>query len=99
MNEKRKEFYGKLDAQLDEWGAQIDHLKARSATAKADFLTDYGQTLDAFQRKHAEALAKLKELKAAGDEAWDGLVAGMEKVLADGKAAYHAAVARFKSQD
>jgi hypothetical protein len=99
MNEKHKEFYEKLDAQLDEWGAQIDHLKARSATAKANFLTDYGQSLEAFQRKHAEALAKLKELRAAGDEAWDDLVAGLEQVLADGKTAYHTALARFKSQD
>jgi len=97
MNEKRKVFYEKLDAQLDEWSAQIDQLKARSAVAKAGFLTDYGQTLDALQNKHAEAMVKLKELRNAGDDAWDDLVAGLERVLADGKAAYRDAVSRFKA--
>lgn len=97
MNEKRKVFYEKLDAQLDEWGVQIDQLKARSATVKAGVIQDYNQALGTFQRKHAEGLVKLKELKASGDEAWDDLVAGLEKILAEGKDAYHNAVSRFKS--
>ena len=35
MNEHRKEIFEKFDAQLDQWGAQIDRLKARSAIAMA----------------------------------------------------------------
>jgi hypothetical protein len=97
MNEKRKIYYEKLDAQLDEWGAQIDQLKAKSATVKAEIVQDYKQALDNLQRKHAEGLIRLKELKASGDDAWDDLVAGLEKILAEGKAAYHNAVSRFKS--
>jgi len=97
MNEKRKAYYEKFDAQLDQWGAQIDQLKARSATAKAEIVQDCNQALDTFQRKHAEGLTRLKELKTSGDDAWDDLVAGLEKILAEGKAAYHNAVSRFKS--
>jgi hypothetical protein len=97
MNEKRKVFYEKFDAQLDEWGAQIELLKARSATLKAGIVQDYNEALDAFQHKHAEGLTRLKELKASGDDAWDDLVAGLEKILAEGKVAYHNAISRFKS--
>lgn len=97
MNEKRKAFYEKVDAQLDEWGVQIDQLKARSATVKAGIVQDYNQALDTFQHKHAEGLTRLKELKASGDDAWDDLVAGLEKLLAEGKVAYHNAISRFKS--
>jgi hypothetical protein len=96
MNEQRKAFYEKFDAQLNQWGAQIDQLKARSATARAEIAQEYGQALDDFQRKHAEALVRLKQLKASGDGAWDDLVAGLETILAEGKAAYHNALSRFK---
>ena len=97
MNEKRKVFYEKFDAQLDEWGAQIELLKAKSATVKAGIVQDYNEALDTFQHKHAEGLARLRELKASGDDAWDDLVAGLEKILAEGKVAYHNVVSRFKS--
>jgi len=97
MNENRKAFYEKFDAQLEEWGAQIGQLKARGAHAKVEFMSDYAHSLDAFQEKHAEGLARMKVLKAAGDDAWDDVKAGMEKILAEGKVAYHAAVSRFKS--
>ncbi|MDR3670662.1 MAG: hypothetical protein P4L36_07455 [Holophaga sp.] len=99
MNEKRKAYYEKFDAQLDEWGVQIDHLKARTAAAKDEFIRDHEPALDALQRKHEEAMATMKDLKAAGDDAWDDLVAGLEKILADGKAAYHNAVSHFTKED
>jgi len=96
MDEKRKAFYEKLDTQLAEWSLQIDRLKVMGASAEAKFTSDCGKTLEALQHRHAEALGKLAELKAAGDEAWDGLVAGLEKILAEGTAAYHAVVSNKK---
>jgi len=96
MNEKRRAFYEKLDVQMDEWSIQIDQLKARTATVTGEWVNEYRHALEAFQHKHAEALAKVKELGVAGDEAWDEVVAGMEKILAEGKAAYHSAVSKFK---
>jgi hypothetical protein len=96
MNEKREAIYEKLDTQLTAWSAQMDRFKAMGASAEAKFTSECGTTLEALQHKHAEASAKLAELKAAGDEAWDRLEAGLEKILADGTAAYHAAEAKFK---
>jgi hypothetical protein len=96
MNEKRRAFYESFDAQLEEWGTQIAHLKARGIAVKTEFIIDYSDTLDALQLKRNEGWAKLKELKAAGDEAWEDLEKGMEKILTEGKTAFHEAVSRFK---
>jgi hypothetical protein len=38
----------------------------------------------------------LKELKAARDEAWEDLEKAMEKIITEGKAAFHEAISRFK---
>ena len=73
MKDKRKAYEEKLDAQLDEWKAQIDLLKAKADTAKAEAKTEYYKTIEALQRKQNDAKAKLRELKTAGDEAWEDL--------------------------
>ena len=96
MNEKRKAFYEAVDAQLDAWGAQIEHLKLRAGAAKAEFLDEHSHTLEALQHRHAEAMVRLRELRASGDEAWDDLGAGLSRILAEGKAACHAALSRFQ---
>jgi predicted kinase len=97
MNEKRKVYYEKFDAQLDAWSAQIEVLKAKSTTIRAEIAQEYNAALDTFQVKHAEALSRLRELKASGDEAWNELVAALEKVLEEGKAAYENAASRIRT--
>ncbi|OGW39729.1 MAG: coiled coil domain-containing protein, partial [Nitrospirae bacterium GWD2_57_9] len=86
----------KLDAQLKEWSAQIELLKAKADNARADAKVEYFKTIDALQRKQNEAKTKLHELKTAGDEAWEDLKAGAEKAWAEVKTAYHDASSRFK---
>jgi uncharacterized coiled-coil DUF342 family protein len=97
MNEKRKIYYEKFDSRLDEWGAQIDQLKARSSTIRAEIAQEYDEALEALRAKHTVAMGRLKELKESGDGAWDEMVAGLEKILEEGKATYKNAVARFHS--
>jgi len=96
MKGKRKAYEEKLDAQLKEWSAQIELLKAKADNARADAKVEYFKTIDALQRKQNEAKTKLHELKTAGDEAWEDLKAGAEKAWAEVKTAYHDASSRFK---
>ena len=96
MNDKRKAYEEKLNAQLKEWSAQIALLKAKADNAKADAKTEYYKTIDVLQHKQNEAKVKLQELKTAGDEAWDDLKAGAEKAWAEVKTAFHDAASRFK---
>jgi hypothetical protein len=96
VKDNRKAYEEKLDAQLKEWSAQIALLKAKADNARADARIEYYKTIDALQRKQNDATAKLRELKTAGDEAWEDLKTGAEKAWAEVKTAYHDASSRFK---
>jgi hypothetical protein len=96
MKDKRKAYEEKLDAQLKEWNAQFALLKAKAENAKADTKIDYYKAIDALEHKRDEARTKLKELKTAGDEAWEAVKAGAEKAWAEVKTALHDASSKFK---
>jgi predicted ATP-binding protein involved in virulence len=96
MNDKRKAYEEKLDAQLEEWNAQIALLKAKADKAKADVKIEYYKTIEALQHKQDEAGTKLHELKTAGDEAWEDLKTAAEKAWDEVKTAFHIAVSKFK---
>ena len=81
---------------MREWSSQIARLKAKAEKVKADVNIDYHKTIGALQRKQNEAKTKLQELKTAGDEAWEAVRAGAEKVWAEVKTAFHDAASKFK---
>jgi hypothetical protein len=96
MNDKRKAYEEKLDAQLKEWNAQITLLRAKAKNAKAGAKVDYYKTIDTLEHKQDKAKTKLQELQTAGDEAWEAVKTGAEKAWAEVKTAYHDAASRFK---
>ena len=96
MKDKRKAYEEKIDAQLEEWNAQIALLKARADKARAGAKIEYNKTIEALQHRHDEARTKLHELKTAGDEAWEDLKTGAEKAWAEVKTAFHEAASKFK---
>jgi multidrug resistance efflux pump len=96
MSEKRKAYEEKIDAQLEEWSAQIALLKARADKAKAEAKIEYSKTIEALQKKKDGAREKLDELKTAGDEAWEDIKTGAEKAWDDVRTAFHSAVSKFK---
>ena len=96
MKDKRKAYEEKLDAQLEEWNAQIALLKARADKAKAEVKIEYYKNIEILQQKKDGAMAKLDELKTAGDEAWEDLKTGAEKAWSEVKTAYRDASSRFK---
>ena len=96
MNDKRKAYEEKIDAQLEEWNAQIALLKAKADKGKAEAKIEYYKTIETLQHKQDEARTKLHELKTAGDEAWEDLKTGAEKAWAEVKAAFHIAASKFK---
>lgn len=96
MKDKRKAYEEKLDAQLEEWNAQIALLKARADKTKAGAKIEYYKTIEVLQHRQDDARAKLHELKNAGDEAWEDLKTGAEKAWDKVKAAFHSAASKFK---
>jgi hypothetical protein len=96
VRDKRKAYEAKLDAQLDEWKAQIALLKARADKGKAEAKIEYYKAIEALQYKQNEAGRKLRELRTAGDEAWEDLKTGAEKAWAEVRTAFHEATSKFK---
>lgn len=87
----------KLQAQLDEWKADIDKLKARAKGASVDAQIDMHKRVDALDARVTEAGAKLEELAAAGADAWDGLKKNMEHTWAGLKTSMQDAAEKLKS--
>ena len=96
MKGKRKAYEEKLDAQLKEWSAQIDLLKAKAKNAKANAKVEYYQTIEALQHMEDEAKTKLNRLKTAGDGAWEEMKTGVENAWGEVTKAFHNAVSEFK---
>jgi multidrug resistance efflux pump len=94
--EKREEYQGKMEAQLSEWGAELDKLKARADKATADTRQGYYDEIEALRAKQASLQAKLQELKTSGDDAWGDLKEGLDHSWNQVKDAFNKAAARFQ---
>jgi hypothetical protein len=96
MTSKRKAYEEKFDAQLKEWSAELALLNAKADKAKAEAKIEYHKTIETLQGKLDAARTKLQELRTAGDDAWEDLKKGAEKVWTEGKTAFQSAASRFK---
>ncbi|MGD8785393.1 MAG: hypothetical protein PVF28_05480 [Thioalkalispiraceae bacterium] len=92
-----KEAYEKkLQAQLDEWGLEIDKLKAKADKAEAEVQLEYYKQIEELRLMQEEANRKLAELKEASDDAWEDLKAGIDSAWDSLSNALKSAVSRFK---
>jgi predicted nucleic acid-binding Zn-ribbon protein len=91
----REEYIDKLAAQLKEWSARIDELQTKANTAKDDVKIGYENHIKHLQEKRDTANHKLQELKAAGTDAWETLMAGAEAAWKDLEKAFTAAKDKF----
>jgi len=77
---KREEYIEKIKLQLDEANVKMSELEAKAQQAKADAREKYDEEMGKLRQKSDLAMAKLEELKAAGEDSWDAMVAEMEKI-------------------
>lgn len=93
---QKQAYQEKMEAQLKEWGAKIDELKAKAEKAEADAKLEYHKRIDGLQAKRNAAEAKLAEVKASGEETWENLKEGVEGAWNEFKSAVSDAVSKFK---
>ncbi len=93
---KKQAYEEKLKAQLEEWNAKIDVLKAKAKTAKAGVEVEYYETIDNIKDKQVVAKNKLVELREAGDDAWEDLKEGLDSTWDRLGDAIKTATSRFK---
>ncbi|MEW6246399.1 MAG: coiled coil domain-containing protein [Nitrospirota bacterium] len=96
QNTYRKAYQDKLEAQIKEWAAKIEVLKSKAEQAEASAKIEYHKQIEAISTKYEAAHTKLRELKEAGEDAWESLKTGAEKAWADLKEAVEHATAKLK---
>ena len=93
---KKEAYEKKLEAQLDEWNAKIDVLKAKAERAGAEAKVDYEETIEDLKQKRSAAKSKLQDLRQAGDDAWEDIKSGVEQAWDEFGNAVKQATDRFK---
>ena len=92
----KEAYQKKLQAQLNEWSADIDKLKAKADKAKADEQLVYYKQIEELRSMQEEAGSNLAELKESSDDTWEVLKAGMESKWNSLSNALNSAKSRFK---
>ena len=64
-------YIQKINAQLDEWKAKLDVVKAKANNKGADSRIDYEKKADELDAKLAALREKRDELKKSAEDNWD----------------------------
>jgi archaellum component FlaC len=92
-----KEAYEKkLEAQLDEWSAEIEKLKAKAEKAGADAQINYHRHIEELQSMQEGVSKKLGELKSTSDDAWEGIREDIEELGRSLGNTLKSAISRFQ---
>ncbi len=74
----KEAYQQKIEAQLDEWKAEIEKMKAQARNADAEAQLEYYKQIEELRMKQETAREKLGELKQAGEDAWEDMKSGIE---------------------
>lgn len=79
MQSTNKEaLVNKMESRIEQSRLEIEKLKAKAREAKADARMKLNHEIEALEKKKIEVEARVKDLKDAGDTAWQDLKAGAE---------------------
>jgi predicted nucleic acid-binding Zn-ribbon protein len=91
-----KELYRqKMQAELDQWQAEVDKLKARASGASAEAQLGMNKQIKALESNIEEGKAKLAEVAQASDAAWETLKEGFESAWGSVRVAFSEASSKF----
>lgn len=91
---KKDEYVAKMKLQLEELNTQMHELSAKAKEAKQEARAAYQQEMAKIRHQSDLAKAKMEDLKLAGEDKWDAMVAEMDKV----RDAFVHSFSYFKSQ-
>lgn len=96
MNE-RELYRRKQQAQLEEWKADLDKLKAKAAQEEAEAQLSLSEQVKTLEIRIEEQQANLTKLAEASDDAWESVKEGMETGWDALKSAFSDAAAKLKN--
>jgi hypothetical protein len=79
---------GKLETQLQTWGARLDEMVAKADAARTEVRSDYRKRLDELKKKYKVAESRFGELKRAGSGKWETFRGGIETAWNDLETAF-----------
>lgn len=77
---KRDEYVQKMKSQLDALNATADEVVAKAGDTKQEARAKYKEEMATLRHQSKMAAAKLEELKSAGEDRWEAMVAEMDKL-------------------
>lgn len=80
MNDKEL-YQQKKQAQLDEWQAEVDKLKAKASEASADVQLELKKQIEVLEGKIERGKIKLAEIAGASGEAWDSMKSAFSETV------------------
>jgi recombinational DNA repair ATPase RecF len=86
----------KREAQLKEWGAQINLMEAKLENMGADLKVKRAEQIKALRAQQHSASEKMQELGKASGEAWEQVKVTADKVWDDLKSGVADAHSKFK---
>lgn len=92
----KRYFQQKLEAQLKEWDAKLDELKAMAKQAKAETRAEIDQQIQALAERRTAIQEKLSQLRQRTEEAWEDLKTGAETILDEMHETFERVLAHFK---
>jgi multidrug resistance efflux pump len=95
-NDYQEKYHGKIEAQLNQWDAEINLLKAKTQNATADAKINYQKELEELESKKIVVMKKVEELKTSGAEAYEELKNSVDKACTELKHGFDSALARLK---
>jgi membrane protein involved in colicin uptake len=96
MASMKDAYIAKLQAQLDEWGSDIDKLKAKADKSGADTRIQYQNQIEELRSIQATANQKLTELKEANLHTWESMKEGAEHTWNSLGNALKSAISKFQ---
>ena len=87
----REIYKEKYQAQIHEWTAKLDVLKARGEMMSAQAKLDAKPSLDAMHEKLEHAKSKMSELAAASDDKWEEIKKSLDHAWTETKSAIEGA--------
>jgi F0F1-type ATP synthase membrane subunit b/b' len=90
----RDAYVEKMKSNIDKLNENMKELEAKAKEARDEAQVKYQEQMDNLHAQSKLAIAKLDEMKAAGSDTWEAMVAEMEKV----RDAFVHSFSYFKSQ-
>ncbi|MFO7634804.1 MAG: hypothetical protein R6W76_19805 [Caldilinea sp.] len=77
----KQEYQQQLQAQLDEWQADVDRLRAKVSTAITDVHPEMDERIEELKRRIEAGQTQLAELAKASDDGWKSMKDDIESAV------------------